>query len=88
MRTDTAPTPLLSLLRKLNSDQRAELAVAAGTSVGYLYQLAGCYPNRRACRSDLALRIAKGSVALRRKYRTPEVTMEQLATMCACGVQK
>lgn len=92
MRTDTPTTPLLALLRELRKpDRREEFAALTGTSIGYLYQLAGCYPNRKACRSDLALRIEQASRALNRKYRTPVVTMQQLATMCAdgkCGAKR
>lgn len=81
MRTSTPTTPLLSILRHLNAEQRAEFAALAGTKVDYLYQLSGC--NRKSCRSQLAKSIADASVAMRRKYGSPTITMETLATMCS-----
>lgn len=84
MRNTTPKTPLLAILRALeNDDRRKEFADAAQTSVGYLYQLAGCYPGRKTCRTDLAKRIADASAAMTKKYGTPKITMEQIAVMCA-----
>ena len=74
-------TPLLELLRVLETDKRREeLAVLADPSVNYLYALPPC--TRGACRSRLAKGIADASVRLSKKYGTPVITMEQLATMC------
>lgn len=74
-------TPLLELLRLLETDKkREELAKLAGTTTAYLYQLASC--NRGACRSRLAKGIADASVRMHKKYGTPIVTMEILACMC------
>lgn len=73
-------TPLSTLLRELTPRRRKQFAALAATSVSYLYQLAGCHRGR--CRVDLALRIAKASEVLRKKYGTPIVTVETLATMC------
>ena len=74
-------TPLLSILRHLDSDERRdEFAKLAGTSTAYLYQLAGC--KRGACRSRLAKGIADASVVMRDRYGSEVITMETLATMC------
>jgi hypothetical protein len=79
-RTDPK-TPLLALLRELESDERREeFAALAGTSVSYAYQLATC--SRGACRSRLAKGLADASVAMHKRYGTSVVTMEQLASMC------
>lgn len=89
MRNEPPKTPLMALLRELATEpRRAEMAKIAGTTVGYLYQLAGCYPGRCACRSDLALRIAQASTQMRTKYGTTAITMETLATMCPKPVGK
>lgn len=85
MRNTPPTTPLLALLRDLGTDaKRQEFATEAGTTVAYLYQLAGC--NRRSCRADLAAKIAAASVTISKKYGTPAITVEVLATMCACDV--
>lgn len=76
-----ATTPLLTILRQLGSDERRnEFAALAGTSVAYLYQLAGC--KRGACRTRLAKGIADASVRMHNKYETDTITMETLAMMC------
>lgn len=82
MRNDETPTtPLLAILRQLDTDaRRIEFADLAETSVSYLYQLGGC--NRGACRSLLAKKIAEASVVMQRRYGSDVITMEQLATMC------
>lgn len=79
--TSKCETPLLEVLRQLGSDaRRTEFAAAAGTSVNYLYQLAGC--NRRTCGAHLAKRIADASCEMALRYGSDELTMEQIATMC------
>lgn len=80
-RADTAPTPLLTILRQLdNNERRDEFATLAGTSRGYLYQLSGRF---RSCNVVLARRIADASVRMHAKYGSDIVTMEQLADMLA-----
>lgn len=76
-------TPLSDFLRIASPEQRERCATLAGTSVGYLYQLAGCH--RRNPSATLALRIAEATETLHRETegRLPIVTAEQLATMCA-----
>jgi DNA-binding transcriptional regulator YdaS (Cro superfamily) len=49
---------LSDYLRSLKDQQRQALAIAAGTKVGYLYQLAG---GHRRPSNDLALRIEEAS---------------------------
>ena len=80
MRKTSPKTPLLALLRAPTPERRAEFAMLAGTTVEYLYQLAGC--NRGACRSLLAKRIADASEVWAKCYGTPSVGVEVLATMC------
>lgn len=76
------PTPLLCVLRELGTARRRrQFAALAGTSVGYLYQLAGCHRCRP--RLDLGLQICEATKVLHKKYGTPVVSLETLATMCA-----
>ena len=80
-RSDVEPTPLLTILRQLEDDERRdEFAHLAGTSRGYLYQLSG---RHRSCNVVLARRIADASVQMNAKYGSDIVTMEQLADMLA-----
>ena len=75
-------TPLMALLRACSKEQRNLLATYAGTSVNYLYGLAGCH--RAQPRASLALAIAEASEQLHDETLgiTPIVTVRQLATMC------
>lgn len=89
MRNNLPPpaTPLLDILRQLDSAaKRKEFADLAGTSVAYLYQLAGCA--RRSCRTLLAKGIADASVVMNERYGTPVLTMSEVATMCALPTEK
>ena len=80
-RKNTPRTPLLVVLRQLETDdKRDEFARLAGTSRLYLYQLSIC--SRRSCRADLAKRIADASVVMHEKYGTPVLTLEVISTMC------
>lgn len=84
MRSTPPKTPLIALLRMLNKRERELLAEWSGTSVSYLYALGSC--SRCHARLDLAKALADATVRMRRHKRgvTPVLTMEQLATMCAC----
>lgn len=84
MRKNEPQTPLLALLRALDTEQREALALLAGTTVSYLYALGSC--QRGACRSDLALAIEKASESMceRTGGQSPIVTMAELAQMCSC----
>ena len=87
MRTSTPKTPLLALLRVLTDEQRATFATDAGTTVSYLYALAGC--QRLSAGSTLALAIEAASERLNKASRgkTPVVSMRTLATMCTGACQ-
>jgi len=75
-------TPLANWLRRANEAQRLRAAELAGTSVNYLYQLAGCH--RSAPKADLAFRLedALRTVRAESKGKLPLVTARDLATMC------
>ena len=77
-------TPLLKLLRKLTPLQRRQFSLMAQTSIPYLYALATC--QRRSCKTDKAVLIAKASRVFQRKHGTNIVTEEMLGTMCAITV--
>lgn len=84
MKNETPTTPLLGLLRALETDERRqEFAALCNTSVLYLYQLAGCH--RVSCRAQKALAIAQASEQMALTYGTPTIDMQTLATMCAEG---
>lgn len=83
MRNSNNPptTPLLAILRQLDTDaRRDEFASLAGTTTGYLYQLAGC--NRSSCRNKLAMGIEQASRVMNARYGTDVITMQELASMC------
>ena len=86
-RRNAPKTPLLAVLRQLETDdKRNEFAALAGTSRLYLYQLSIC--SRKSCRADLAKRIADASVVMAEKYGTQVLTLDGLSTMCAsCAVE-
>lgn len=81
MHKSAKKTPLLVLLRALSPEERTTLAGWAGTSVSYLYQLAGCA--RSSPRVRLVLDIEKASIRMnkRTRGRTPVVTAVQMAAM-------
>ena len=81
MRRNDPRTPLLAVLRALTPEQRAEFAAEADTQVSYLYALSICA--RRSPRALLAKSIADASVVMCRRYGSPVVTLDDLATMCA-----
>lgn len=81
MRTNDPTTPLLKILRDLETDDRRdEFAALAGTSRGYLYQLASCA--RCAPRARLALALVNASAEMHEKYGTDQISLQELATMC------
>lgn len=82
MKQEPRSTPLLALLRELETDdKRQEFAMYAGISVLYLYQLAGCH--RKSCSAFKALEIENASINMNMMYGTRIVTMAELATMCS-----
>lgn len=74
-------TPLTALLRQCTPAEREEIAQAAGTSVGYLYILAGCH--RKLVNLQIALAIEDMTRDLSRTSggRIPIVTARELAAM-------
>ena len=87
-KTTHPPTTALSvLLRACTDDEREWLADNARTTVGYLYQLAGCHRGRNGPGAALALSIEDLSTQLNRltKGRVPVVTVRELASMCSLG---
>lgn len=81
MRFSQANTPLLELLRALETDERRdEFAELAGTTRMYAYQLGTC--QRRSCRTPLAVALAEASNRMNKKYGTPVISIEEIGTMC------
>lgn len=83
MAINEQPTPLMTLLRACADDaERTLFAERAGTTVNYLYALAGCH--RGQPRVSLAIGIEDAAKWLHKhtKKRTPLVTARDLATMC------
>lgn len=83
MNTPKTDTPLAEWLRKATPDERTRMATLAGTTVSYLYQLAGGH--RGVPKSDLAFSIEDATFVLN-KYtggRLPVITARELATMAA-----
>lgn len=87
MLTTPPKTPLLTILRNLDTDaRRDEFSMLAGTTTSYLYQLAGCH--NRACRSSLALAISKASEVMNDRYGCGSIDVTTLATMCPMPSQR
>jgi hypothetical protein len=82
MRSTEPKTPLIELLRDLTDEQRHLFAKWSQTPLTYLYALGGC--SRKACRSDKAVLIAQATQRLNKRFGTRVITVEELATMCAC----
>lgn len=82
-RAKVVETDLRKLLRACTDEQRERIAREAGTSVGYLYGIAGCH--RQKIGVSLAIGIEDASVALNKESggEIPVVTVRQLANMCA-----
>lgn len=69
-------TPLLRFLRSMTKEQREAFAEKCGTTVVYLYQLAGhAEPNPQL---QLAVRIVKESGRVHKKLMTEALTYEDL----------
>lgn len=79
----SSPTPLSDFLRSATPAERERCALLAGTSVSYLYQIAGCHrPNPSA---DLAVLIEDATRVLHAETfgRLPIIDVRTIATMCA-----
>jgi len=70
---------LKEFMRSATKAQRQEVAEAAGTSVGYLYQLAGGH--RRNPGTHIAVGIESATRQLHARCQTPIVTVESLANL-------
>lgn len=75
-------TPLLDYIRLATEQERAETAALAGTSVGYLYQIATCVRPRPSAILACAIEDATREMQ-KRNGVLPIVTVRELATMCA-----
>jgi hypothetical protein len=75
-------TPLLDFLRAANEQERSATAALAGTSVGYLYQVATCVRPRPSAILACAIEDATREMQ-KRNAALPIVTVRELATMCA-----
>lgn len=76
-------TPLAQFLRDATPAERTRCATLAGTSVGYLYQLAGCHRPRPS--ADLAMLLEEATTKLSEETygRLQPISMKTIATMCA-----
>lgn len=84
MATAKNASPLTALLRACKDDtERQAFAEMAGTTVNYLYALAGCH--RDQPRAALAVGIEDASFVFHKQTngRIPIVTVREIATMCA-----
>lgn len=88
MNTTTNPliTPLSHWLRAATAAERTRMAELAGTTVNYLYQLAGC--SRSVPKADLAFRIEEATKVVHAEVgdRLPIISAKTIATMCAIAV--
>lgn len=73
-------TPLANLLIALTPEQRTTLASNSGTTVNYLYAMAGCHRERIS--ATLAIAIEDTSTAMNAEFGTPIVTAREISTMC------
>lgn len=88
MDTKNKPTtPLTDWLRAASPEDRERMASLAGTTVNYLYQLAGCA--RAVPKADLAFGIEEATTAMNAENPSlPIITARTIATMCTtCGAQ-
>lgn len=79
-------TPLTHYLRAATAEEKEETAALAGTSVGYLYALAGCHRKNPAVHLAIGIEHATREMSQRTEGRLPVVTAQELATMCAASV--
>ena len=80
----TPDTILSRWLREATPDEREQLALAGGTTVNYLYQLAGCSRGKRGPSSLMAALIEAKADELHSTSggRLPKLPVIDLATMC------
>jgi hypothetical protein len=73
------PTKLAEWMRLASKEEKEELALRAGTSVGYLRLLA--YGHRENPKVRLALAISRGTRAMQGHTILPHVTIDDLAVL-------
>jgi hypothetical protein len=78
-------TPLAQYLRDASPDERQRTASLAGTSVGYLYQLAGCHRSNPSAALAVGIEHGTRTVAADSEGRLTPVSVGELATMCAAA---
>lgn len=74
----------MSLLRACDGDpERQAFADLAGTTVNYLYALAGCHRGQPRAHLAVSIEDASRVFHMRTAGRIPVVTVREIATMCA-----
>ena len=77
----TTTTKLSEFLRAATADERETCAAKAGTTVSYLYQLAGLHRTNPGVQIALGIERATSEMATSTDGRVPVVTAEDLAQM-------
>lgn len=84
MTTAKHTSPLMALLRACTDDaERTLFAAQAGTTVNYLYALAGCHRGQPRAALAVGIEDASRLFNTRTAGRIPIVTVREIATMCA-----
>ena len=76
-------TPLSKFIRDATPAERERCAMLAGTSVGYLYQIAGCHRPRPSASLALLLEDATRKLSEETHGRLQTIDMRTITTMCA-----
>ena len=79
-------TPLARLLQVASSDEKHRLAALTGTTLNYLYQVAGCHREAPSAALAFAIEDASRIIAQESDGRLFVVTAREIATMCATAV--
>lgn len=74
-------TKLSDFLRAATAEEREACAIKAGTSVSYLYQLAGLHRTNPGVQIALGIERATAEMSAASEGRLPTVTAEDLAQM-------
>jgi len=75
-------TPLTEMLRECTAEQREEVARRAGTTVNYLYSIAGCHRQKINVALALAIEDASKELHERTDGNVPIVTARDISSMC------
>lgn len=76
-------TPLANILRLSTDEQRTFLAETAGTTVNYLYSLAGCHREKLSAKLAFAIEDASRQLSDKTGGDIPPVSARQLTSMCS-----